>query len=65
MTFQSLLTQLNLKQLIPALKQIKNKPILPYYVLKLNSDSFVSPSDCALSITLKLIYLEKKYQTRL
>lgn len=65
MTFQSLLSQLNLKQLIPALKQLKTKPTLPYYVLKLQSDSFESPSDCALSITYNFIYIEKKYQTRL
>lgn len=65
MTFQSLLSQLNLKQLIPALKQIKTRPILPYYVLKLTPDYSSVPSDYALTITYSLFNTEKKYQTQL
>lgn len=51
MTFQSLLSQLNLKRLVPALKLFKTKPTLPFYVLKLNPYHHFLPIDCALSIS--------------
>jgi len=64
-TFQSLLSQLNLKQLIPALKQIKSRPTLPYYVLKLSPDTSSVPSDYALTITYSFVNIEKKCLTQL
>jgi hypothetical protein len=65
MTFQSLLSQLNLKQLIPALKQIKSRPALPYYVLKLTPGTSLVPADSALSITYSSVNIEKNYLTQL
>lgn len=52
--FQSLINDLNLKNLIPALKHIESKPPLPFYVLKASSLNKVPPQNIGLSITRKL-----------
>jgi hypothetical protein len=53
-TLQSLLNNLNLKQLIPAIRHIQTKPTLPFYALKVHNLIHYLPPTFALSLTRKI-----------
>lgn len=62
--FQSLINDLSLKNLIPALKTIESKPPLPFYVLKARCSSEEPAQNLGLSITFLLFNLEENCPTK-
>jgi hypothetical protein len=63
-TLQSLLNNLNLKKLIPAIRHIQTKPTLPFYALKVQNKVQSLPPSFGLSLTYLLSKSDVRSQTR-